>query len=84
MKSIRVNYKLPPWMKEQVEIRKERTQGNESKYIREALLRQFEWEDRNKKEIIINLSMMSPAAIVTGYDPETRMVTIVETNKSNN
>ncbi len=57
MKSIRVNYKLPPWMKEQIEVRKSRTGGNESKYIREALLRQFEWEDRNKKMICSNIKL---------------------------
>ncbi len=53
MKSIRVNYKLPPWMKEQVDVRKSRTGGNESKYIREALLRQFEWEDRIQKKVLV-------------------------------
>ncbi len=50
MKSIRVNYKLPPWMDEQIRKRAIERKISLTKYVKDALLRRFEWEDRNKKE----------------------------------
>ncbi len=51
MKSIRVNYKLPPWMDEQLRKRAKERKVACTKYVKQALLRQFEWEDRQLKTI---------------------------------
>ncbi len=54
MKKTREDFKFVPFISQ--ELKRRTTKGKKTKYVEQALLRQFEWEDRNKKEEVVRLT----------------------------
>lgn len=77
MKSIRVNYKLPPWMDEQLRERAKKKKMSNTEYVIEALTSQFKVEDHY---MLIEKGVIdTDPGIVIGFDGE--VLTVVKGNK---
>lgn len=78
MKKTREDFKFVPFISQ--ELKRRTTKGKKTKYVEQALLRQFEWEDRNKKASFVEYNRLS-SGIITKWDSDSGLLTLEQGNK---